>query len=413
MGFFSDLKEDLSQAVNELLPEEAPAETADTGETVDVSLEEMLKNIDNIEIPMDELDPDGTAAPEPSEMDEEIFGLVSDIPALDAELESLLADLPDATIDGTVTEIPADEIPAEEPTTTDDASAWPELVLDIPKLGAEDVAALMTETTSQPEMPAYDAPAEEPVADADADAAIIADTMAEAIPDVMADAMATMTYEMPAAEAVAEADAAIIADTMADTMADAAIIADAVSDPVADADVAYEMPAEPSVAEAPVAAESTPQRQPDVSYLADGLYLQGGLISKKSVEVAGVIDGNVEVLGKLSVSGVINGNSKAAEVYTEGGRINGEIYCDGAVKIGKNSVVIGNIVASCAAIAGAVKGDIDVQGPVILDSSAMVMGNIKSKSMQINNGAVVEGVCSQCYADVSLATFFDDYTPNH
>ena len=69
MGFFSDLKEDLSQAVNELLPEEAPAETADTGETVDVSLEEMLKNIDNIEIPMDELDPDGTAAPEPSEMD--------------------------------------------------------------------------------------------------------------------------------------------------------------------------------------------------------------------------------------------------------------------------------------------------------------------------------------------------------
>ena len=64
-----------------------------------------------------------------------------------------------------------------------------------------------------------------------------------------------------------------------------------------------------------------------------------------------------------------------------------------------------------AAIAGAVKGDIDVRGPVILDASAIVMGNIKSKSVQINNGAVIEGMCSQCYADVSPTAFFDDYKP--
>ena len=76
-----------------------------------------------------------------------------------------------------------------------------------------------------------------------------------------------------------------------------------------------------------------------------------------------------------------------------------------------SSVVIGNITAISAAIAGAVKGDIDVQGPVVLDSSAIVMGNIKSKSVQINNGAVIEGMCSQCYADVSPTSFFDDYKP--
>ena len=39
------------------------------------------------------------------------------------------------------------------------------------------------------------------------------------------------------------------------------------------------------------------------------------------------------------------------------------------------------------------------------------MGNIKSKSVQINNGAVIEGMCSQCYADVSPTSFFDDYKP--
>ena len=86
-----------------------------------------------------------------------------------------------------------------------------------------------------------------------------------------------------------------------------------------------------------------------------------------------------------------------------------EIVSSGAVKIGNSSVIIGNITAKSAAIAGAVKGDIDVQGPVILDASAIVMGNIKSKSVQINNGAVIEGMCSQCYADVSPLSFFDEY----
>lgn len=124
-----------------------------------------------------------------------------------------------------------------------------------------------------------------------------------------------------------------------------------------------------------------------------------------------VITGDVSSEGSMDLVGTINGNSKAAEIFAEGAKINGEIVSEGSVKIGASSVVIGNITAVSAAIAGAVKGDIDVQGPVVLDSSAIVMGNIKSKSVQINNGAVIEGMCSQCYADVSPTSFFDDYKP--
>lgn len=65
-------------------------------------------------------------------------------------------------------------------------------------------------------------------------------------------------------------------------------------------------------------------------------------------------------------------------------------------------MIIGNVTSSSAVIAGAIKGDIDVQGPVVVDTSAVVMGNIKSRSVQINNGAVIEGFCSQCYSDVDV-----------
>ena len=118
-----------------------------------------------------------------------------------------------------------------------------------------------------------------------------------------------------------------------------------------------------------------------------GMVITGDVSSEGSMDLVGTINGNIDVLGKLNITGYINGNSKAAEIFAEGAKINGEIMSEGSVKIGASTVVIGNITATSAAIAGAVKGDIDVQGPVILDSSAIVMGNIKSKSVQINNGA--------------------------
>ena len=142
-----------------------------------------------------------------------------------------------------------------------------------------------------------------------------------------------------------------------------------------------------------------------------GMVITGDVSSEGSMDLVGTINGNIDILGKLNITGYINGNSKAAEIFAEGAKINGEIVSEGSVKIGASTVVIGNISATSAVIAGAVKGDIDVKGPVILDSSAIVMGNIKSKSVQINNGAVIEGMCSQCYADVSPTSFFDDYKP--
>ena len=149
----------------------------------------------------------------------------------------------------------------------------------------------------------------------------------------------------------------------------------------------------------------------ETSVIAKTMKITGDIVTEGSVNLLGTLDGNIEAFGKLSIAGHINGNSKAAEVYAEGAKIVGEIVSEGAVKIGVSSVVNGNITASSAAIAGAVKGDIDVHGPVILDASAIVMGNIKSRTVQINNGAVIEGMCSQCYADVNPITFFDEYDP--
>ncbi len=145
----------------------------------------------------------------------------------------------------------------------------------------------------------------------------------------------------------------------------------------------------------------------EVTVITEGTSLRGDLQSTGSFELKGKIEGNVTCNGKMTVTGSIQGNSQAAEFFADSAKIEGEISTSGTVKIGLGSVVIGNIVATSAVIAGAIKGDIDVHGPVVVDTSAVIMGNIKSRSVQINNGAVIEGFCSQCYAEVDMDSLFD------
>ncbi|MEH2942447.1 polymer-forming cytoskeletal protein [Lachnospiraceae bacterium KK002] len=145
----------------------------------------------------------------------------------------------------------------------------------------------------------------------------------------------------------------------------------------------------------------------EVTVITEGTSLKGDLESIGSFELRGKIDGNVRCNGKVTITGSLQGNAEASEFFADAAKVEGEISTTGTVKIGLGSVVVGNITASSAVIAGAIKGDIDVQGPVVVDTSAVVMGNIKSRSVQINNGAVIEGFCSQCYADVDMETFFE------
>ena len=145
----------------------------------------------------------------------------------------------------------------------------------------------------------------------------------------------------------------------------------------------------------------------ETANITEGMVISGDLQTTGSLDLVGKIIGNVKALGKLNVTGEIQGDSDAAEIYAESARITGEVRSKGSVKVGQSTVIVGNIFGSSAVIAGAVKGDIDVHGPVVLDTTAIVMGNIKSQSVQINNGAVIEGMCSQAYADVNPSEFFE------
>ena len=143
-----------------------------------------------------------------------------------------------------------------------------------------------------------------------------------------------------------------------------------------------------------------PPVEDEIAVITNGTIIKGDVFANGSLEVLGAVYGNINCRGRLVITGTVKGDSNAAEIYTDAARIEGEIACIGAVKIGEGSVIIGNISSTSAVIAGAMRGDIDVLGPVVVESTAVVKGNIKARYVQINNGAEVDGFCSQAYADV-------------
>ena len=312
MSFFKDFKEDLTQAVNELIPE-------DDTLTTDYEDGDMVNTLD--------------------EENEEI-----------SRLEELL-------------EEPKDEVADEE-------------------INQESVAA-------QESIAVQESVAVQEAADVIEE---IEEAVEEKIQATAEDTDKETTEENPEEKLEVEyEDDALIVDTIDDT------------DDVQENDVNMIIE-EKNETVTPVSVQPTNE----VTVITKGTKISGNIESDGSIEIQGVINGNINCNGKITITGEILGDSKATEFYADKAKVEGEVVTSGAVKIGMGSVIIGNITASSAIIAGAIKGDIDVQGTVVVDNSAVVMGNIKSKSVQINNGAVIEGFCSQCYAEIDVKSLFGE-----
>lgn len=176
------------------------------------------------------------------------------------------------------------------------------------------------------------------------------------------------------------------------------------------------------------AVKSVPSNQRESSSIDKGVSITGDIVCLKEgdFQVAGAITGNMNVKGHVVIlpGAEITGNI-TAEMTEVRGEVTGDIHSSAGVLVSKTkvlgdicssefveieegTVVIGDITAKSLMISGAIKGDIDVAGEVSLTSTAVVKGNIKSSSITMALGAVIDGVCSQCYGNENAFSLFGE-----
>ena len=429
MSFFKDFKEDLSQAVNELMPEESSGRQSAEPSMDDImaslnlgSDNEGTDGMDNLPGRTETTDKGNDpsfdnlfSAPE-SNPDPVNIDVIPDEPSDNQMVSSGSENVygqADTTLNFDAVQEP---VSAAATPAADSVFAQPEAVSAAGV--SQPVQAPVSEPVPQqpvytappaPEPPQYSAPAPQPAAysapapqpaayGAPASQAPAYGTAAQT-PSYGAPASQAPAYGSPVAQTSYSAPA-----SQAHTYTAQAPQTQAYSAP------APRKPVEPVFKEtahrAPINTTGT-RTSKETGLIINNMSVTGDIISEGNLEIMGSVKGNIKLDGKLKVSGQIEGNSDVEELFADNAKITGDLRAAGAVKIGHGSVVKGNINATSGVIAGAVKGDIDIVGPVILDSTAIIMGNIKSRTLQINNGAVIEGLCSQCYAEVNPMSFFE------
>ena len=160
--------------------------------------------------------------------------------------------------------------------------------------------------------------------------------------------------------------------------------------------------------------------------ISKDVVIEGSVKCSSAIRIAGTITGEVSSKGNiivdesasikggaisedaLYVSGTVKGNVRASTVIVDTGRIlNGNIDAD-SMLVKEKAIVVAPISAQTLEIVGAVKGDINVKDKVTLRPTAIVQGNITSASISIEDGASIDGTCTQTYAKVKPADFFSN-----
>lgn len=385
MGFFKDFKRDFAQAVNELMPDkdelgaeyddEDMVNTFDEGDQMDVAPEDMFENLDEIQIDKPE-----TQIQFPEEQAEdnlEPFSKEEAEKAADAE-KAPFHDVPEAEV------IADDSEPAGAPFSEDELKPVPETEY----LQAEP-EAVPTEKAGEPDDGEQD---ELKALDALDDGNMLEHTEEALLTEPEREESKELQNFMSA-----DLDKAV-EDTLARQAEEEQIENEAKQE-----DAILETT--PEQTEEKNAVDSF--MEADTTYITKNTVINGDLRTDGCIDLIGTVNGAVSCDGKLIIGGFIKGDVQVGELYANAARVEGDVHVVDAAKIGVGTVIVGNVFAGSAVIAGAVKGDIDVQGPVIVDSTAVIMGNIKSKSVQINNGAVIEGMCSQCYSEIDVKSFFE------
>lgn len=146
----------------------------------------------------------------------------------------------------------------------------------------------------------------------------------------------------------------------------------------------------------------------EVAVIPKGTVINGNIEIDGKLEMHGVVNGDIESNSRVNICGNVTGNIKANELYTKDSFIVGRIDCEQNTVVRENTIILGDINAESLVVDGAIQGKLDIRDGITIGEKAIVDSDIKAKTIQVSNGAAINGTCSLCYANVNVKDFFQE-----
>lgn len=145
-----------------------------------------------------------------------------------------------------------------------------------------------------------------------------------------------------------------------------------------------------------------------VAVIPKGTVINGNIEISGKMEMYGTVNGNIKSDDRVNLCGQITGDLNVKDLYARDSFVEGNVSCSEGAVIRENTVVLGDINASSLIVDGAIQGKLDIKGAITVGDKAIVDSDIKAKSIQVSNGAALNGYCDLCYADVKTKDIFPE-----
>jgi cytoskeletal protein CcmA (bactofilin family) len=117
----------------------------------------------------------------------------------------------------------------------------------------------------------------------------------------------------------------------------------------------------------------------------------GAITSESNIEIAGIVEGDVECKGNVLATGKITGKIICDSAEINNAVIEGDMNIVESLVIKAGSEINGKISGKTINIAGRIKGDVFSASEVKVCSEACITGNITASFLIIEKGAILHG----------------------
>lgn len=147
-------------------------------------------------------------------------------------------------------------------------------------------------------------------------------------------------------------------------------------------------------------------RKTETAIIPKGTVINGNVEIEGRLEMYGVVNGDINSDSRVNISGDVTGNITANDLFAKDSFIVGQIDCAQGATVRENTVILGDIKAENLVVDGAIQGRIDIREGITVGDTAILDSDVRAKTIQVNNGAAINGHCSLCYADIKLEDIF-------
>jgi cytoskeletal protein CcmA (bactofilin family) len=140
-----------------------------------------------------------------------------------------------------------------------------------------------------------------------------------------------------------------------------------------------------------------PSAEEELTVISKNTVIEGNIRSFANMNIDGNIRGDIETTKNVDLNGKVIGNLTCNNAQMLTSQIQGNIRMKGNVLMGRDTLLIGDLVSTYAKVNGKVKGNLEIGGKAELKSDAVIFGDISASTITVDDGAIIQGYVSTTF----------------